>query len=190
VTRRRRGAALETAILDAAWDELADRGYADFTVDGVVKRAETSPPVVYRRYADRSELARAALSHALGKSRRVDVPNTGSLRQDLLDLLHTINANCVQLVTMMSMQLAGYYAATGRSLGDLFEAARAQAAEEVTILYDRAADRGEIDPGSLTDRIKSLPFDLLRQEILTTYAPVPAGVLEEIVDTIVLPLVR
>ncbi len=34
------------------------------------------------------------------------------------------------------------------------------------------------------------PFDLLRQEILATLAPVPDDVVEEIVDTIFLPLVR
>lgn len=41
---RRRGAALEKALLDAAWEELTDTGYARFTMDAVVKRAGTSPP--------------------------------------------------------------------------------------------------------------------------------------------------
>ncbi|MFD0531902.1 TetR-like C-terminal domain-containing protein [Kitasatospora arboriphila] len=58
------------------------------------------------------------------------------------------------------------------------------------MLFERAAARGEIDPDRLSDRIKALPFDLLRHEILTTYAPVPDHVLEEIVDTIFLPLLR
>lgn len=58
------------------------------------------------------------------------------------------------------------------------------------MLFDRAVDRGEIKPELLTERIKSLPFDLLRQEVLTTFAPVPDHVLEEIVDTVFLPLVR
>ncbi|MFI0788975.1 TetR-like C-terminal domain-containing protein [Streptomyces lydicus] len=54
----------------------------------------------------------------------------------------------------------------------------------------RAVDRGEVEPELLTERIKSLPFDLLRHEILTTFAPVPEHVLEEIVDTVFLRLVR
>ncbi|WP_436843896.1 hypothetical protein [Streptomyces sioyaensis] len=36
----------------------------------------------------------------------------------------------------------------------------------------------------------SPPFDLLRHEILTTFAPVPDHALEEIVDTVFLPLVH
>jgi hypothetical protein len=51
-------------------------------------------------------------------------------------------------------------------------------------------ERGEIKPERLTERIKSLPFDLLRHEFLTTFAPAPDHVLEEIVDTIFLPLVH
>lgn len=57
-------------------------------------------------------------------------------------------------------------------------------------MYGRAVRRGEIDANRLTDRIRSLPFDLLRHEILLTFAPVPDEVVEEIVDTIFLPLVR
>ena len=35
---RRRGAALEAAILDAAWDQLTDGGYGDFTLEAVAAR--------------------------------------------------------------------------------------------------------------------------------------------------------
>ena len=54
MTERRRGAALEKALLDAAWEELADNGYARFTMDGVVKRA------VYKGGTARIEFSPAA----------------------------------------------------------------------------------------------------------------------------------
>lgn len=54
----------------------------------------------------------------------------------------------------------------------------------------RAIERGEIDPAKLTPRIAALPFDLLRAETMMTLRPVAAEVIEEIVDTIFLPLVR
>ena len=47
----------------------------------------------------------------------------------------------------------------------------------------------EVNPGHLTERIKSLPFDLLRHEVITTFAPAGDHTLQEIVDTIFLPLV-
>lgn len=183
---RRRGAALEQALLDAAWEELTDNGYARFTMDAVVQRAGTSPPVLYRRWSDREELVRATIAHILEKN-RLDLPDTGSLREDVLTLMREINATRVQLVTVMSVHLAGYYQETGNSPGDLLATGRARTAD---LLFDRAVDRGEIKPELLTERIKSLPFDLLRHEILTTFAPVPDHVLEEIVDTVFLPLVH
>ncbi|MEV7177507.1 TetR/AcrR family transcriptional regulator [Kitasatospora sp. NPDC093679] len=183
---RRRGAALEKALLDAAWEELTANGYARFTMDAVGRRAGTSPPVLYRRWADRDELVRAAIAHVLEES-RIEAPDTGSLREDVLTLMRTINATRVRLVTVMSVHLAGYYQETGTGPGDLLAGGHEPSGD---VLFERAAARGEIDPDRLSDRIKALPFDLLRHEILTTYAPVPDHVLEEIVDTIFLPLVR
>ncbi|MEU6480868.1 TetR/AcrR family transcriptional regulator [Streptomyces sp. NPDC047017] len=188
MAERRRGAALEKALLDAAWEELAAGGYARFTMDAVVKRAGTSPPVLYRRWAGRDELVRAAIVHAL-KGAGFDLPDTGSLRGDVLAVMREINSTRVQFITVMNMHLTDYHQGTGTSPGELRDPLATGRAQALDVLYGRAAERGEVTPDRLTERIKSLPFDLLRQEILVTSAPVPDEVLEEIVDTIFLPLV-
>ncbi|MFD5468067.1 TetR/AcrR family transcriptional regulator [Kitasatospora sp. NPDC127059] len=187
MTERRRGAALEKALLDAAWEELAEHGYTRFTVDAVVKRAGTSPPVLYRRWSNRDELVRAALVHALRQA-RLDTPDTGSLRGDVLTLMREINSTRAQFITMMNLHLADHHQQTGTAPGELRDPLVTGRAEALDTLYARAAARGEVDPDRLTARLKSLPFDLLRHEILATYAPVPDAVLEEIVDTLFLPL--
>jgi AcrR family transcriptional regulator len=189
MAERRRGAALEKALLDAAWQELTEGGYARFTMDAVVKRAGTSPPVLYRRWPDRDALVRAAVVH-VARENILDVPDTGSLRGDVLTLLREINATRFQLVVVMNAHLAGYRQETGTDPGDLFDPSVTGRKEAVDALFARAVDRGEVDPEHLTERIKTLPFDLLRHEFLTTFAPAPDHVLEEIVDTIFLPLVR
>ncbi|OKH98082.1 TetR family transcriptional regulator [Streptomyces sp. CB02923] len=189
MAERRRGAALEKALLDAAWEELTDHGYARFTMDAVVRRAGTSPPVLYRRWSDRDALIRAAIVHVL-REHRLDTPDTGSLREDVLTLMREINATRVQLVTVMNVHLAGCHRETGTSPGDLRDPLVTGRKEALDVLYDRAVERGEIKPELLTERIKSLPFDLLRHEILVTFAPAPDRVLEEIVDTVFLPLMR
>lgn len=186
---RRRGAALEQALLDAAWDELTAGGYARFTMDAVVKRAGTSPPVLYRRWSDRADLVRDTLIHVL-RENVLEVPDTGSLREDVLTLLRQINATRARLVTVMSVYLASYHLETGTSPTELLDPADTDRRQAVDAIFDRAVDRGEAKAERLTDRIKALPFDLLRHEILTTYAPAPDHVLEEIVDTVFLPLVR
>src|SRR6201992_1835695 len=83
---RRRGAALEDALLDAAWDELQAAGYQAMTMEAVADRAGTSRAVLYRRWPKRAELVLAALRRHRPISSG-EVPATGSLRGDVLTLL-------------------------------------------------------------------------------------------------------
>jgi len=76
---RRRGAALETALLDAAWDELQVTGYAGLTMEAVADRAGTSRAVLYRRWRNRPELVIAAMRRHRPMLSG-EVPDTGSLR--------------------------------------------------------------------------------------------------------------
>src|SRR5580658_5732141 len=79
---RRRGEALEAALLDAAWDELQLAGYQALTMEAVADRAGTSRAVLYRRWPKKAELVVAALR----RHRPIlsgDVPDTGSLRGDV-----------------------------------------------------------------------------------------------------------
>jgi hypothetical protein len=52
----------------------------------------------------------------------------------------------------------------------------------------RAIDRGEIEREQVAGRIARLPVDLLRYEMLMTLRPLSDEAIEEIVDTIFLPL--
>ena len=45
---RRRGLDLETALLDATWDELVEVGYAKLTMESVASRASTGIAVLRR----------------------------------------------------------------------------------------------------------------------------------------------
>src|SRR5580704_2770775 len=86
VRRRRRGQQLESALLDAAWDELVEVGFANLTMESIAGRAHTGIAVLYRRWANKDELVLAAIAH-YGQARPVETPDTGSLRGDLLALL-------------------------------------------------------------------------------------------------------
>src|SRR3984957_12721119 len=88
---RRRGAELESAILDAAWEQLTAEGYEHFTIDTVTARARTSKPVIYRRWKTREDLLRAP-ARPRGAADLPAVPDTGTLRGDLLALLTHANS--------------------------------------------------------------------------------------------------
>lgn len=185
--QRRRGAALEGALLDAAWDELTERGYDDMTIDAVAARAGTSRAVLYRRWPNKQELVLAALAHEVDKD-VVAVPDTGSLREDVIELLRQGNKLRVGLVAALMTRLGGFYQQTGRSLDDLRASVQGDRDGVLEQVIRRAIDRGEIQPEQVTDRIARLPVELFRYEILTTLRPLSDEAIEEIVDTIFLPL--
>lgn len=89
---RRRGAELENAILDAAWEQLVEGGVAGLTMDAVARRARTSKHVLYRRWESTGDLLRAAVRH-YGENRDEFIPDTGTLRGDLIALLKDANTS-------------------------------------------------------------------------------------------------
>lgn len=189
VARRRRGPALEEALLDAAWTELTERGYDELTIDGVAVRAGTSRAVLYRRWPNKQELVLAAVAHEVAKD-VVVAPDTGSLRGDAIALLRQANKVRVGLVVPLLTRLGGLYQQTGSSLADLETLVRGRRDAALDQAIQRAIDRGEIEPDQVTERIARLPVDLFRYEVLMTLRPLPDEAIEEIVDTVWLPLLE
>ena len=185
--RRRRGTALEDAILDAAWAELIEHGYADLTLESVAKRSGTSRPVLARRWPTRAKLATAAMARHF-KQNPFSVPNLGSVRDELRKLLRYMSdrwrPDLIQLAFDMSRDLAD----AGSNFTDL--RAELTDRELMRSILKRGVDRGEIAPASLTPRNIALPTDLARNEILMTRRPLSDEVIREIVEDVFLPLVR
>jgi AcrR family transcriptional regulator len=188
-SERRRGQALEDAVLDAACGELLEGGYARFTIEAVAARAHTSRPVLYRRWANRADLAIAAMRHIMHKH-PLDIPDTGTVRGDLVALLQRFSESRALFAAFFSLQMGEYFAETNTSLADLRAKVLQGHRSLVDLVLARGIDRGEIDPGRLTARIASLPVDLVRHDVMMTLKPVPNAVIAEFVDTMFLPLVR
>ena len=186
--RRRRGKELETALLDAAWEELAAQGYAGLTFDGVATRAGTSRPVVHRRWSRKADLARAAFLHRV-RSDPGAVPDTGTLRGDVLALMSGMVERRAELTALVALRFGAYFEETGTSLADLRADMLEGRDSAMEVVLARAVARGEVSANRLAPRVVSLPFDLLRHELLMTLRPPSAEAQAEIVDTLFLPLV-
>jgi AcrR family transcriptional regulator len=185
--RRRRGRELEDALLDAAWDEVVERGYAAATYERVAARAGTSRPVVYRRWPAKRDLVLAAVRHRSQRT-ALAVPDTGSLREDLIALLSAVNVHRGQAMLVLGSYAGEFYRDTGLTPDDLRDhwlGGRTGALHEV---IDRAVDRGEVDAVRVTERTVRLASDLLRQEVLMTMRTVPDESIRAIVDEVVVPV--
>ncbi|MEE8602700.1 TetR/AcrR family transcriptional regulator [Euzebya tangerina] len=78
---RPRDSSIDVAVLQAAQDQLAQRGYDAFSVAAVAEAAGTSRQAVYRRWSGKADLATAAIA---SMSRAADRPDTEDPHADLI----------------------------------------------------------------------------------------------------------
>ncbi|WP_328453450.1 MULTISPECIES: TetR/AcrR family transcriptional regulator [unclassified Amycolatopsis] len=188
VKRRRRGTELEHALLDAAWAELAEAGFAKLTMESVADRAKTGIAVLYRRWPDKNALVLAAIRH-FGDTHPVEIPDTGSLRDDLFELMRNINAGRTELATLVGATFAGLHDSAGLTPEEVRLTVLGDGPKRSDPVYRRAHDRGEIDLSRIPQDVLDLPFQLMRHDILMTLKPVSPERIRSIVDDVFWPLV-
>jgi AcrR family transcriptional regulator len=185
---RRRGEALESALLDAAWDELQQAGYAGLTFEAVAERAGTSRAVLYRRWRNRADLVVAAMRRHRPMLSG-EIPDTGSLRDDVLTVLRRMSGRLTEVGPEIIYGLIGDYFADVDAFSRIQGGVLQIGAEVMTTILKRAADRGEAR-SDVPARVATLPTDLFRNELFRARTPPSENVLAEIVDEVFLPLVR
>lgn len=188
---RRRGEILENEILQAAWDELKEAGYAQLTMESVAVRAKTNKTAIYRRWPNKPKLIIAALQKNLPKP-FTEVPNTGNLRSDVLMLLRKITQpmQAIGAETIHGLMVDYLGKEIFSSIPQMKGAAGKGKWNTVMMtILQNAEKRGEVNLEQINPRVVSLPINLLQYEFLTTYEPVSDETVTEIVDVIFLPLV-
>jgi AcrR family transcriptional regulator len=184
-TTRRRGQALEQAIRDAVVELLAENGIAGVTMDAVAARARTSKPVLYRRWADRTELLKDTLVPLAMQA--IPHEDTGSYRGDMLAILNG---------------WAAFFASPQGAIGpavvgamphdpDLAEAFRAGVIGwrkgEMALVIERAVRRGEIRADVRVDVARELGQSVLWHRFLVTGDPITSELVEHLVDHVLIP---
>jgi AcrR family transcriptional regulator len=191
--RRRRGAELEAAILDAAWDELVARGFANLTMESVAARSRTGVAVLYRRWPNKQQLVLAAMEH-YRSTHPVESPDTGSLRGDLIANLESVAAARAAFFAIgAATAFSGLASADARTPAEVRDELMGDGRERrprVREVYRRAAERDELDLGRVPAAVLAMPYDLVRHDLLQDLAPPSRTRITSIVDELFLPLVR
>ncbi|WP_300015087.1 TetR/AcrR family transcriptional regulator [Pseudonocardia sp.] len=184
---RRRGVALEEAILQAAVEELTESGFAALTMGRVATRAGTNKNAVYRRWPHRLALGVAAYRVLAEKA---PVPDTGSLRGDALELLRGANRHWSSPLGGILRELMAAAGGAPQFLAQLTGDATDGLTATWLIVLGHAVERHEAAPEALHPRVATVAIVLLRNEFLMRGIPhAPDDVLVEIVDEVFLPLV-
>jgi AcrR family transcriptional regulator len=180
---RPRSQEADRAILTAAVELLAERGLAAMTIEEVAARAGVGKATIYRRWPSKGLLALDAFVASFRAEQ--PLPDTGTLRGDLLDALHA----WVLAVTRTPM---------GRTLADLIAEAqhdpelRAAWRDRVLeplrsqhrIMLDLAIARGEIPPTVDREVVLDLFFGAAQHRLLLGHLPMTEDFIREVVDVI------
>ncbi|QDZ15217.1 TetR/AcrR family transcriptional regulator [Humibacter ginsenosidimutans] len=180
--RRRSASELDEVLLDAAWRQLRNEGYAAFTIDSVARAVGTSRAVVYRRWPNRAALVLATVRAHAGTIVG-HVPDTGSLEGDVLALLHEF-AN--------RMRRIGIDVAAGlfSELDEIPEQTTTVATDAFRQVVDQARGRGEIGDAPVPDMVLVMPGMFVRYSMLAERTAPSDEALARIAHELFLPLVR
>ena len=149
VSRSRKAPAIFAATLDL----LAERGYDGLNIEAVAARAGVNKTTIYRSWASKDGLLAAALRQA--PSLELHVPDTGSLRGDLIDIagqiIRLLTSDPGRRVAAVMLAAAPERPGTTAATTAFF----ADRLQQETVIFERAVERGELvagtDPGSIMD---------------------------------------
>jgi AcrR family transcriptional regulator len=175
----------DLALREAALAVLAEVGYDRLTMDAVAARARAGKTTIYRRWPGKAELVVDALNSLKGVP---DVPDAGSLRQDLRALAESITSAESRFGARLTVGMVGALARDGelrRVFGEKFIAPRMAGFRTV---FERAVARGEMPGGHDLDLLARL-FPALGLQQIVTSGELPSTQLAcQIMDEIVYPL--
>lgn len=182
---RKRDHGRDPEILRATLDVLAEQGYDGMTIDEVAARCRAGKATLYRRWASKADLVLDALTQL--KAPFDDLPDTGTLRGDLVALIRTPAGADGERKARI---LAGVVAMLSRN-PELSDAARAALVEPraraTRALLERARDRGEVAQHADLDLLSSLVSALVAYRAVIERGPVTRDYLERVIDGVLLP---
>ena len=181
-----RAEAREQAILDAALELVMEVGYDRLSMDALAERAHASKATIYRRWSGKAQVVVEAIRRR--KHGQHVVPDTGSLRQDLLE---TLGGMCLSLDGDGAL-VTGVMSAmrTDPELSGLMRAQVLDGDSPVDVVIARAVARGELPPGSTGTLVNEVAPALVMARLVFRDEPLDEAFTVHLVDDVVLPLLR
>jgi AcrR family transcriptional regulator len=137
-----RGDRFRSAVVAAALEELADRGYAALSIESVARRAGVHKTSVYRHLKDREGLVLNALTTNVAG--RLLIPDTGDFATDLREFARGLVAWLTSPLGQAVVQATVSDASRVPEIGDLQRRFYAERLQQDEVMIRRAIDRGEI----------------------------------------------
>lgn len=192
--RRKRGVALEDAILDAAFAELTEVGLKGFTVEGVAARARTGKASIYRRWPCKNDLVLDALCEGLPSPEQCgiaadigdDVTTEAALRAVASAIAQVMSSPAGDAIRAVKCEAAAD-PQLARAVDERFQAPRRLA---LLSLLSRGVQRGEVRPEAVSPVVADVLPAVLFHRLVLQREPLTERDVAAVVDEVLLPLIR
>jgi AcrR family transcriptional regulator len=167
---------------------LADVGYGALTMDAVASEAGVGKATIYRRWRTKQDLVVDTISD-LNRAEATP-PDTGAVESDLREMMHqmvALIAGPTGAATLSLLSTMPHQPALAEAFRDGPLAVWRQSYDAI---WERAEQRGEVRAGLSRSIVAESTSALLVQRWLLTGEPVDDAYADEVLETVVLPLVR
>lgn len=178
---RPRRPGVEEAVFDATLELLSSRDYSEITVETLAARAGVSRTTIYRRWPSKAAVVAGAVSSLYLD--RVEVPDTGSLAQDLTTLLtetYRVMADGDGRVLEKLVRQSG----RDRELTELVRSILYARRRMYVTILNRAIARGEMPPEADQELLLDLLLGPLWFRLLVSGAPITPAAAGSVVELV------
>ncbi|MFE3501069.1 TetR/AcrR family transcriptional regulator [Kitasatospora sp. NPDC059160] len=187
---RRRGKELESAIFEAALDQLTSGGFARLTMEGVAGAARTGKAALYRRWASKDELVIDALDATL--PRPYGIPDLGSARAELLQLIELFTG---AICSRAGAALHALMAELSQQQAEVFKDFIVQRVigptkDSILDILRRGVERGDVRPDAVTPLVADVVPAMLMFQVKVAERDLAPDFAVRLVDDVLVPMVR
>ncbi len=187
---RRTGDELIQAVHAAALAEISENGLRGASMDRIAKRAGTGKAALYRRWPNVRALGLDVFLVTIAEAVPQAFPNTGSLREDLVDSMKSFTSSFRGPMALVLRELISE-SAHDSALIDEFNRRLGEPMEsELVNVLQRAMARGEIPTKPIDPLIFELPDALISHRLLIRGEIIDDITCEHLVDNVILPLLE
>ncbi|WP_019926434.1 TetR/AcrR family transcriptional regulator [Nocardia sp. BMG111209] len=180
---RKRSEDSRMAILGAAFELTAERGYAGLTIEGIAARSGVGKQTIYRWWPSKADVLLDAL--ATKADLYVPIPDEGGYSADLRKFLADSFALGGNETVVAALRALMAHAQVDNEFGLRWRGEFLQRRRDaLLVIVERAGARGETPPGLSPETVADIVFGTIWYRLLATDRPVSGELADELVTAI------
>lgn len=179
---KRRGSAVVSRVFEVTLQRLARVGFERLSVPEIAALAGVNKTSVYRRWPTKGDLVREALRASMGSTR--EVPNTGAVRSDLLELARVAAAFVESPLGMGLLRTLVAEGAAPEARELAASMLRRQETEAPRVVIKRAVARGELPARTDATLVLSTVAGAFMHRVLVEHGRLSRAFIERVIDLV------